>query len=73
MNAGISTTAGRSRVRRWFRRRPWVNAATVLIIAGTFMLLQPFWMVLYSYSFTVVVAGTIGYLIVSHFPDEEDG
>lgn len=56
--------------RRFFRRRPWVNAATVLIIAGTFMLLQPFWLTLYSYSFTVIVTGTIGYLIVSHFPDE---
>ena len=54
---------------RVFRRRQWVDAATVLIITGTLMLLQPFWLVLYSYSFTVVVIGTVGYLIVSHFPE----
>jgi len=59
-----------SRLRRLLRRRPWVNGATALIVAGTFMLLQPFWLELYRYSFAVIVAGTIGYLIVSHFPDD---
>jgi len=58
------------RLRRVFRRRPWVDAATVLIVTGTLMLLQPFSLWLYAHSFVVVVAGTVGYLIVSHFPED---
>lgn len=58
-----------SLLRRVFRRRPWVDGATVLIVLGTLMLMQPFFMVLYTYSFAVIVTGTVGYLIVSHFPE----
>ena len=57
-------------VRRFFRRRPWVNAATGLIVAGTVMLLQPFSMTAFSYAFGVILTGTVGYLIVSHFPED---
>lgn len=57
-------------LRRVFRRRPWVDAATALIVLGTLMLLQPFSLWLYTHSFAVVVAGTVGYLIVSHFPED---
>lgn len=56
-------------MRRVFRRRPWENVATVLIAAGVFMLMQPFSMWLYSWSFAVVLTGTLGYVIVSHFPE----
>ena len=55
--------------RRLFRRGPWENAATALIAAGVFMLMQPFSLTLFSYSFSVILAGTLGYVIVSHFPD----
>jgi len=27
------------------------------------------WMDLYSYSFVTILAGTLGFVIVSHFPD----
>ena len=59
---------GRGR-RRLFRRGPWENAATVLIAAGVVMLMQPYFMTLYTYSFAVILTGTVGFVIVSHFPE----
>ena len=59
----------KGRWKRLFRRGPWEMAATVAIAAGVFMLMQPFSMTLYSYSFAVILAGTIGFVIVSHFPE----
>ena len=63
-------TARRGGLRRLFRRGPWENAATVLIGLGVFMLMQPFTLWLYSHSFVVILIGTIGFVIVSHFPEE---
>jgi hypothetical protein len=40
-----------------------------LIAGGIVMLVQPFSIDLYSYSFVTILAGTIGYVIVSHFPE----
>ena len=56
-------------LRRIFRRGPWETAATAAIALGVFMLMQPFSLVLFSYSFTVILAGTLGFVIVSHFPE----
>ena len=52
-----------------FRRVYWENLSTVLILIGVFMLLQPFAMWMYTYSFIVILVGTIGFVITSHFPD----
>ena len=57
-------------VRRLFRRGPWENAASALVVAGVFMLMQPFSMALYTHSFAVILAGTVGFVVVSHFPEE---
>jgi hypothetical protein len=54
---------------RWFRRAPWEAAAMILIGGGIFMLVQPWSIDLYSYSFVTILAGTIGFMIVSHFPE----
>ena len=54
---------------RLFRRGPWENAATGLIAAGVVMLMQPVSMTLYSWAFTVILIGTVGFVIVSHFPE----
>ena len=54
---------------RYLRRGPWEIAAMILIGIGVFMLTQPFALALFSYSFTVILVGTIGYVIVSHFPE----
>lgn len=53
---------------RWFRRGPWENIATVLIGLGIVMLTQPFSLDVYSYSFATILVGTLGFVIVSHFP-----
>ena len=59
----------KSLMRKIFRRVYWENFSTVLILLGVFMLLQPFAMWMYTYSFIVVLVGTIGFVITSHFPD----
>jgi hypothetical protein len=40
-----------------------------LIGVGVVMLMQPFSLILYSYSFVTILAGTLGFVIVSHFPE----
>jgi hypothetical protein len=55
--------------KRWFRRGPWENGATVLIGLGIVMLMQPLSIDLYGYSFVTILAGTLGFVIVSHFPE----
>jgi hypothetical protein len=54
---------------RWLRRGPMENVATALIAAGVLMLLQPFAMVLYTYSFVTTLAGTAMFIVVSKFPE----
>jgi hypothetical protein len=36
---------------------------------GIFMLVQPLSIDLYSYSFITILAGTLGFVVVSHFPE----
>lgn len=51
------------------RRGPWEMLATILIGLGVFMLMQPFAMILFTYSFLVTLIGTVMFIIVSHFPE----
>jgi uncharacterized membrane protein YjjP (DUF1212 family) len=51
------------------RRGPWEMVATILIALGVVMLMQPFAMVLFTYSFLVTLIGTVMFIIVSHFPE----
>jgi uncharacterized membrane protein YjjP (DUF1212 family) len=51
------------------RRGPWEMVASVLIALGVVMLMQPFVLVLYTYSFIVTLVGTVMFIIVSHFPE----
>ena len=59
----------KSLMRKIFRRVYWENLSTILILVGVFMLLQPFAMWMFTYSFIVILVGTIGFIITSHFPD----
>ena len=52
-----------------FRRGPWEMLATILIALGVIMLMQPFAVGLYTYSFIVTLVGTVMFIIVSHFPE----
>ncbi|MBC7282214.1 hypothetical protein [Hoeflea sp.] len=52
-----------------FRRGSWEMLASVLIALGVFMLMQPFVLWLFSYSFIITLVGTVMFIIVSHFPE----
>ena len=53
---------------RLFRRGPWETGAMIMIGLGILMLTQPFSLDVYSYAFVTILAGTVGFVIVSHFP-----
>lgn len=55
--------------RRIFVRGPWEMAASILIGIGVVMLMQPFVLWAYSWSFPVTLIGTVMFIVVSHFPD----
>lgn len=64
-NAALST----GKAARWFRRGPWEAGAMGLIAGGIVMLVQPWSIDLYGYSFVTILAGTLGFVAVSHFPE----
>ncbi|WP_172291855.1 hypothetical protein [Pseudoruegeria sp. HB172150] len=68
-SAPSADTTGDRPARRIFVRRPWEMAASILIGLGVFMMMQPFWMAAFTYSFIVTLTGTVMFLIVSHFPE----
>jgi hypothetical protein len=51
------------------RRGPWEMVASILIAVGVIMLMQPFVLWLFTYSFIVTLIGTVMFIIVSHFPE----
>jgi hypothetical protein len=55
--------------RRLSRRGPWETLAIVVISAGVVMLCQPFWLVLYTYSFLTILTGVALFVVVTKFPD----
>lgn len=54
---------------RLLRRGLWERITMVLIFAGLFMLMQPFSLALYSYSFIVILVGTVGFTIATKLPE----
>jgi len=51
------------------KRGPWEMLATILIGLGVFMLMQPFALWVYTYSFIVTLVGTVMFIVVSHFKE----
>jgi hypothetical protein len=51
------------------RRGPWEMLATILIALGVVMLMQPFALILFTWSFPVTLLGTVMFIITSHFPE----
>ncbi|MFT7454317.1 MAG: hypothetical protein ACI9MN_001032 [Saprospiraceae bacterium] len=51
------------------RRGPWETIATILIALGVFMLMQPFALWMFTYSFIITLIGTVMFIVVSHFPE----
>ena len=50
---------------RMLRRGPLEAIATAFITAGVVMLMQPFFLPLYSWSFATTLLGTVMFIIVS--------
>ena len=66
----MSVDATFSKPRRGFtgkvlRRGPLEAIATTIIAMGVVMLMQPFFLALYSWSFTTTLFGTVMFIIVS--------
>jgi hypothetical protein len=62
-------TNGKKRWPHWARRGLMENVAVGLIALGILMLVQPFSITLYGWSFTVVLVGTLMFTVVSKFPE----
>jgi hypothetical protein len=69
MSATVPQPPARGGSRRWFRRALWERITTVLIFAGLFMLMQPFSLTLFSYSFIVILVGTFGFTFATKLPE----
>ena len=66
MNPDANTsTLRRSLADRILRRGPLEAIATTVIAAGVVMLMQPFFLTLYSWSFATTLFGTVMFTIVS--------
>ena len=52
-----------------FRRGPWEALASLLIGLGVVMLMQPFVLWAFTWSFVVTLIGTVMFIITSHFPE----
>jgi hypothetical protein len=72
MTNPLSTPSVKSKKPRawpaWLRRGPLELIACAVIGLGIFMLLQPFAMALYTWSFVTMLVGTVMFMIVSKFP-----
>lgn len=55
--------------RRWSPRGVAETLATALIVLGVIMLMQPFSLTLYGYSFITTLAGTVLFVVGSKFPE----
>ncbi len=61
--------AAPSRWPKWLRRGPLETAACIVIALGVFMMLQPFALVLFTWSFVTTLFGVVMFTIVSKFPE----
>lgn len=57
-------------LRKYFKKGPAENFATILIALGVFMLMQPFSKWAFGYSFTVLLTGLVCFIVGSHFPEK---
>lgn len=54
---------------KWLRRGRMEVLACVVITTGIAMMLQPFAMLLYTWSFVTTLFGTAMFMVVSKFPE----
>jgi hypothetical protein len=51
------------------RKRRLERIAMAIMALGALMMFQPFALGIYSYSFIVILIGTLMFIVVSHFAD----
>lgn len=56
-------------IKNFFCRRHWEPTTMGLIGLGLLMLMQPWSLDVYSYAFTVLLAGVVGYSIAGKLPE----
>ena len=64
--------SGNQKTGRWpalLRRGPMEAVAITLIGLGFLMMFQPFFKILYTYSFITLLVGTVMFIVVSKFPE----
>jgi hypothetical protein len=54
---------------KWLRRGPLEVVACAIIGLGIFMMLQPFALILFTWSFVTTLFGTLMFTVVSKFPE----
>ena len=69
MSGSVSSSTKTGRPSQIFRRELWERITADLIFAGLFMLMPTLSLTVFSYSFTVILAGTIGFAIASKLPE----
>jgi hypothetical protein len=65
MRVEANSTPRRGFTDRILRRGPLETVATIIIALGVVMLMQPFFLTLYSWSFATTLFGTVMFMIVS--------
>ena len=58
-----------SKQRGLWRVGIWEPITTAMILGGLVMLMQPFSMFLFTYSFIVILVGTIGFAFATKLPE----
>jgi hypothetical protein len=66
--AGSGAAQRSARWPKWLRRGPMEMVASIVIALGFLMMLQPFALVLFTWSFVTTLAGVVLFTIVSKFP-----
>jgi hypothetical protein len=56
-------------ITQFFRRGPWEATTTALIGIGLAMLMQPWSQDVFSWGFTVLLAGVVGFSIAGKLPE----
>jgi hypothetical protein len=69
--SSTAATASTSRRRwpRWLRRGRAEALASIVIVAGLAMMMQPIELVLFTWSFATTLFGTVMFIVVSRFPE----
>ena len=65
----VSAPSPRSSRSKVFRRGPCEAAASAIIAAGVVMLMQPFSITLYGWSFAMTLTGVLAFMIGSKLPE----